>query len=196
MVFAVVKSRCVITACLIIAILTLISLVCNGKQPDLGIARDLNQRSVAAPVYEIAGGNVKKVAVPFGQNSFEESPNRLQIPAKNGHGSSSKRAYPDTLSYAKAVENGKKYLGIIEKASAQEPVWTRADFEASGWTLNSNYPRTIADELIVPAQEKGISTNAADINKIAAQQFSEFTNMDCERQDVSRAIQFSTTQRC
>ncbi|KAI4256638.1 MAG: hypothetical protein L6R42_006106 [Xanthoria sp. 1 TBL-2021] len=194
MVFAVVKSRWVITACLIIAILTLVSLVFNGKQPDLGIARDLNQRSVAAPVYGIAGGNIKKVAVSFGQNSFEESPNRLQIPAKNGHGSSSKRAYPDTLSYAKAVENGKKYLGIIEKAS-QEPVWTKADFDESGWTLNSNYPRTIANELIVPAQEKGISTNAADINKIAAQQFSEFTNMDCERQDVSRAIQFSTTQR-
>ncbi|KAL8862425.1 MAG: hypothetical protein Q9178_001435 [Gyalolechia marmorata] len=77
-------------------------------------------------------------------------------------------------------------LGMIGNDLARE-LETQPDYDIGGWKEKPDYPRTIEDSVKTALQDLKISTDAADVLKIEAQQFTDFENMDCELiVDVSR----------
>ena len=179
MVFALIKSRRVIKTCIIITISVLVLISYKSRPSKSIINYDINYSHVAAAAQGNGPTITKRVAVPFGKRTIAEHVGTSHLP-KEKHIAVAKRADPDTLSLEQAVINGNKYLDIIAAGQPKPPIWTQADYDIGEWKEKTDYPRTIDDSVKTALQDLKISTDAADVLKTEAQQFTDFDNMDCE----------------
>ncbi|KAL8695434.1 MAG: hypothetical protein Q9218_000012 [Villophora microphyllina] len=133
-----------------------------------------------------------KVALPFRGHLPLHLPN-FPLKFDEHDPALTRRAYPNTLTYADALCNGRRYWAQAQAGNANPPRVTQDRFVDSGWSLNEGYPKVIADDLKTPIEKLGISSNTDDIYRVAAQQYSEFRNLNGQRQDDPSGTQYLQT---
>ncbi|KAL8703780.1 MAG: hypothetical protein Q9201_003045 [Fulgogasparrea decipioides] len=169
--------------CPLVAAISVLSIFVYGAfQPSARIAHSVNSANTAALVHQNTGQIIKKVALPFG-DYLRYIPSDFPPNTEGGTPNLAKRAYPNTLTYADALCKGQRYWATIQAGNPDPPRFTQTNFDESGWTENSGFPQVIPDDLKTPVDSLGLLQDRADVRRIAAQQYSEFTNQNGQRQD-------------
>lgn len=146
-------------------------------------SKSAHELNTARTVPDVTRQDAGRVIVPNGSDNLNQSSSLIEGPDRKGH-SHGKRA-PETLSYDQAVCKGVRNLRAIQQGNPNPPRFTQHDFDDGGWTLVSDFPRVIPDELKTPVEKLGIPSNPDGMHRIAAQQYSDFTTMNGQRSDVS-----------
>ena len=169
----------------VIALLALFSHLKHQSQPQAGDNAILQRQE--ASIENVAEQKVRAVAIPFGtphhHTTTSTLPSAEEGPAAKAEEPLVRRA-PDTLTYDRALCNGRRYWALVQAGNPNAVSPSQADLEDSGWTLR-DYPKVISNDLKPVAASLGISSDPADIHRISAQQYSEFTNQNGDREDVS-----------
>ncbi|KAL8956344.1 MAG: hypothetical protein Q9183_006327, partial [Haloplaca sp. 2 TL-2023] len=166
-----------------IALLALFSRLKYQPQPQAGDNAILQRQE--ALIQDVTEQKVRTVATPFGKPHHHTT---TSTPPSTEEGPAAKaeellvRQAPDTLTYDRALCNGRRYWALLQAGNPNAVSPTQADVEESGWTLQ-DYPKVISNDLKPIAASLGISTDPADIYRISAQQYSEFTNQNGDRED-------------
>ncbi|KAL8781326.1 MAG: hypothetical protein Q9203_001241 [Teloschistes exilis] len=177
------KSRIRFSTFLVTALSTILFLLLRGSfQSSSEISNGSKSPSPIVSAEHLIRREENKVALPFGSQISHQ----LSKPAskvEEQRAALAERAFPNTLTYEKALCNGRRYWALIQAGNPNPPHVTQKEFDESGWTLNEGYPKIIDDDLKGPIAQLGISTDPAGLYRVAAQQFSPFTNQNGQPQD-------------
>ncbi|KAL8721270.1 MAG: hypothetical protein Q9225_002012 [Loekoesia sp. 1 TL-2023] len=177
--FALLKSR----RQLAIFLITILLVIAFSFQDFVPFgSKSAHELNTARTVPDTTRQDAGRIIVRNGSDNLNQSSSLIEGPDGEAH-SHGKRA-PETLSYDQAVCKGVRNLKAIQQGNPNPPRFTQHDFDDGGWSLVSDFPRVIPDELKTPVEKLGIPSNPAGLHRIAAQQYSDFTTMNGERSDL------------
>ncbi|KAI4198587.1 MAG: hypothetical protein LQ350_005178 [Teloschistes chrysophthalmus] len=177
------KPRLGLSTFLVAVLSTILFLSLRGSlQSTSEISNGSKSPNSIASAEHLSRREENRVALSFGrQSSHQLSKQASKVDERQA--ALAERAFPDTLTYTKALCNGRRYWALIQSGNPNPPTVTQKEFDESGWSLNEGYPKVIDDDLRGPVAQLGISTDPADLYRVAAQQFSPFTNQNGQPQD-------------